>query len=106
MAPKVVPAFSSMWNGLLDLVSTRVMAGMGATIALLNVPARREIDAAVVDIEKIETAVEPEFPDYFVNAMAIPNKRDAFPRLFSVVDKPAAQPDSSGTGRRRRKKAM
>ncbi len=81
-------------------------AGMGATIALLNVPARREIEAAVLDIEKIETAVEPKFQEYFVNAMAIPNKRDAFPRLFSVVDKPAAQPDSPGTGRRRRKRAV
>ncbi len=80
-------------------------AGMGATIALLNVPARREIEAAVLDIEKIETAVEPKFQEYFVNAMAIPNKRDAFPRLFSVVDRPAAQPDSAGTGRRRRRRA-
>ena len=80
-------------------------AGMGATIALLNVPARREIEAAVLDIEKIETAVEPKFQEYFVSAMAIPNKRDAFPRLFSVVDRPAAQPDSPGTGRRRRRRA-
>ena len=79
-------------------------AGMGALIALLNVPARAEIEAAVRRIEKIETAVEPKFQDYFVDAMAIPNKRDAFPRLFSVVDKPApkAAGDGGGTGRRRR----
>ena len=80
-------------------------AGMGATIALLNVPAREEIEAAVLDIEKIETAVEPKFQEYFVNAMAIPNKRDAFPRLFSVVDKPVAGPVSTGAGRRRRRRA-
>ena len=81
-------------------------AGMGAMIALLNVPARAEIESAVRKIEKIETAMEPKFQDYFVDAMAIPNKRDAFPRLFSVVDKPAAGPETTGTGRRRRKRAM
>ena len=83
-------------------------AGMGAMIALLNVPAREEIEAAVCHIEKIETAVEPKFQDYFVNAMAIPNKRDAFPKLFSVVDKPAPKPVSAsiGTGRRRRRRAL
>ena len=81
-------------------------AGMGALIALLNVPARAEIEAAVRRIEKIETAVEPKFQEYFVDAMAIPNKRDAFPRLFSVVDKPAQGPDSAGAGRRRRRRAM
>ena len=81
-------------------------AGMGALIALLNVPARGEIEAAVRRIEKIETAVEPKFQEYFVDAMAIPNKRDAFPKLFSVVDRPAAGPDTAGTGRRRRRRAM
>ena len=81
-------------------------AGMGALIALLNVPARAETEAAVRKIEKIETAMEPRFQDYFVDAMAIPNKRDAFPRLFSVVDKPAAGPNLAGTGRRRRRRAV
>ncbi|MDE0129632.1 MAG: ASKHA domain-containing protein [Gammaproteobacteria bacterium] len=80
-------------------------AGMGALIALLHVPARAEIEAAVRRIEKIETAVEPKFQEYFVDAMAIPNKRDAFPRLFSVVDRPASGPRSAGGGRRRRKRA-
>ena len=83
-------------------------AGMGAMIALLNVPARAEIESAVRKIEKIETAMEPKFQDYFVDAMAIPNKRDAFPRLFSVVDKPASKPVSAsrGTGRRRRRRTI
>ena len=83
-------------------------AGMGAMIALLNVPARAEIEAAVRHVEKIETAVEPRFQEYFVNAMAIPNKRDAFPRLFSVVDKPATGPVAAGigTGRRRRRRTI
>ena len=80
-------------------------AGMGALIALLHVPARTEIESTVREIEKIETAVEPKFQEYFVDAMAVPNKRDAFPRLFSVVDRPAAGPDRTGPGRRRRRRA-
>ena len=79
-------------------------AGMGALIALLNVPARAEIEAAVRGIEKIETAVEPKFQEYFVDAMAIPNKRDAFPRLFAVLDRPPARAAAAGTGRRRRRR--
>ena len=81
-------------------------AGMGALIALLNVPARAEIEAAVRRIEKIETAVEPKFQEYFVDAMAIPNKRDAFPRLFSVVTRPEAGQESAGARRRRRRRVM
>ena len=65
-------------------------AGTGARIALLNNAARAEIESVVRDIEKIETAVEPKFQDYFVEAMAIPNKRDPFTKLFAAVKKPAA----------------
>lgn len=80
-------------------------AGTGARIALLNVGARNEIEAVVRKISKIETAVEPRFQEYFVDAMAIPNKRDAFPRLFSVVQRPAPKtlsPDGERPRRRRR----
>jgi len=83
-------------------------AGTGARIALLNVAARKEIETVVRKIEKIETAVEPKFQQYFVDAMALPNKTDEFPNLFSVVDKPAAktaQNDSDRPRRRRRKRA-
>ena len=40
-------------------------AGTGARIALLNCAARREIESVVRSIEKIETAIEPEFQNYF-----------------------------------------
>ena len=85
-------------------------AGTGARIALLNVAARREIEKIVREIEKIETAVEPKFQDYFVDAMALPNKKDAFPHLFSVVPKPAAKNKVGETNdgrirRRRRRKS-
>ncbi|MCH8866191.1 MAG: DUF4445 domain-containing protein [Proteobacteria bacterium] len=83
-------------------------AGTGARIALLNVGARREIESVVRSIEKIETAVEKKFQEYFVNAMAIPNKIDAFPHLFSVMEKPQAKTvinvnSGRGSSRRRRK---
>lgn len=83
-------------------------AGTGARIALLNVAARREIESVVRKIKKIETAVEPKFQEYFVDAMALPNKTDQFPKLFSVVKRPApkdAKNDANRPRRRRRSKA-
>ena len=79
-------------------------AGTGATIALLNVQARDEIEATVRRIEKVETAVEPRFQDHFVDAMAIPHGKDQFPRLFAVVARPARQAKINVGGRRRRRK--
>ena len=81
-------------------------AGTGARIALLNVAARREIEKVVREVEKIETAIEPKFQEYFVDAMAIPNKTDRFPLLFANVAKPAAKVVEAGeSGRRRRRRA-
>ena len=83
-------------------------AGTGARIALLNVDARREIERVVKSIEKIETAVEIKFQDYFVSAMAFPHKTDKFPNLFSVMQEPPAKLSSAevqgGKTRRRRRK--
>lgn len=81
-------------------------AGTGARIALLNVGARREIEKVVREVEKIETAIEPKFQEYFVDAMALPNKIDEFPLLFASVAKPAAKVVEAGkSGRRRRRRA-
>jgi uncharacterized 2Fe-2S/4Fe-4S cluster protein (DUF4445 family) len=81
-------------------------AGTGARIALLNSQSRTVIEGLVKNIEKIETAMEPKFQEYFVDAMAFPNKTDAFPNLFSVVDRPeakaVAQAPTGGRKRRRR----
>ncbi len=65
-------------------------AGTGARIALLNRGRREEIEAVVRRVDKIETAVEPSFQQYFVEAMAIPHKRDPFPNLRAVVALPEA----------------
>jgi len=47
-------------------------AGMGAATALLNTSQRKKIIRAVKTIEKMETALEPKFQDYFVDAMKFP----------------------------------
>jgi len=83
-------------------------AGTGARIALLNAQSRQLIESLVRDIEKIETAVEPKFQEYFVDAMAFPNKTDPFPLLFAVVEQPVqktpADESATSRGRRRRRR--
>jgi len=82
-------------------------AGTGALMALLNRDHRRDIEQTVRRIEKIETALEPSFQRIFVNAMAIPNKVDAFPHLASVVKLPErkvlAEGESGGENHPRRR---
>ncbi len=79
-------------------------AGTGARIALLNLAARAEIESVVREIEKIETATEPGFQDHFVNAMAIPNKRDAFTNLFATIARPEQKATMAEAPRRRRRR--
>ncbi|MGF0538072.1 ASKHA domain-containing protein [Agrobacterium sp. ES01] len=82
-------------------------AGDGALMCLLNRASRREIEDTVKRIEKIETALEPHFQQLFIDAMALPNKVDAFPQLSNVVTLPErkvlAEADGDGGGRRRRR---
>ena len=56
-------------------------------------------------IEKIETAIEPDFQRHFVAAMAFPNKEDAFPNLSQRVQLPARKEPGAEGGRRRRRSA-
>jgi uncharacterized 2Fe-2S/4Fe-4S cluster protein (DUF4445 family) len=63
-------------------------AGTGARIALLSAAARTEIETVVRRVEKVETAIAPNFQDYFVAAMNLPNSQDAFPNLERVVKLP------------------
>ena len=86
-------------------------AGTGALIALLSGTARREIEAVVRRVEKIETAVEPRFQEHFIEAMAIPHRTASNPQLERVVTLPA-RPATADRGadpraeRRRRRAAM
>ena len=83
-------------------------AGTGARIALLNEASRVEIEQVVRSIEKIETAVEPDFQQLFIDAMAFPNKVDAFPELAKVVTLPplkeASAESENGQKKRRRRR--
>ena len=86
-------------------------AGTGARIALLNHESRNEIEEVVPHVEKVETAVESNFQQHFVNAMAFPNKIDKFPKLAKEVQLPAENMngniydlDVPAPKRRRRKK--
>ncbi len=80
-------------------------AGDGALMALLNRGHRREIEETVRRIEKIETALEPDFQKFFVDAMALPNKTDAFPRLSAHVTLPERKQPQEGEGGRRRRRS-
>ena len=81
-------------------------AGTGALIALLSGAARREIEAVVRRVEKIETAVEPRFQEHFVEAMAIPHRTAPSPNLERVVTLPArpVTADRGGDARAERRR--
>ncbi|PWJ77634.1 uncharacterized 2Fe-2S/4Fe-4S cluster protein (DUF4445 family) [Pseudaminobacter salicylatoxidans] len=82
-------------------------AGTGALMALLNRDHRREIEQEVSRIEKIETALEPHFQQLFIDAMAMPNKVDPFPKLSEQVKLPPrkvlAEDGAGGDGAPRRR---
>jgi len=80
-------------------------AGTGARIALLNRASRAEIEHRARQIEKVETAVDANFQNHFVQAMGIPHSSHPFPNLSSAVQlpqPPAATGGSGNKGRRRR----
>ena len=70
-------------------------AGTGARIALLSRAARAEIEKVIRTVEKVETAIEPKFQDYFVAAMNIPHASDPFPNLVAEVDLPGVAFDEA-----------
>ena len=80
-------------------------AGVGARIALLDHDARDAIQQTVNRAERIETATESDFQDYFVAAMAFPHKTDPYPNLFSLVERPSPKRVAQAEGRRRRRRS-
>ena len=65
-------------------------AGMGAAMAMFNRAEQHKLVEAVRLIEKVETATEPKFQDYFVEAMAFPTAPQT------------SDDNQQGRGRRRR----
>ena len=85
-------------------------AGTGARIALLNLPSRVEIGEILPKVEKIETAIEPKFQEYFIEAMALPHKIDPYQELSKVVKLPPPKPkaktgDNDGKRKSRRRRS-
>ena len=90
-----------------NVIAAGNSAGTGARMALLNINYRKEIEDVVTKIEKIETAIEKDFQDFFVDAMAFPHKSDEYNNLKNQVDFSKTIISSKGTNKskkRRRKK--
>ncbi len=73
-------------------------AGTGARIALLNFPSRLEIGEILPKVEKVETAIEPKFQEYFIEAMALPHKTDPYTELARSVTLPPSKPRAEPLG--------
>ena len=83
-------------------------AGTGARIALCSVAARREAEALVRQITKVETAIEPRFQEHFVAANAIPHATAPFAGLRETQPLPEPSFNQGGSGEggaRRRRRA-
>ena len=72
-------------------------AGDGARIALLNKEKRLEAQRLVEWVRYVETAVDPDFQDEFVDAIHIPHASDPYPHLADILPKPASV---NGNGRK------
>ena len=86
-----------------EVTSAGNAASTGARIALLDSESRKEIESAVTQIEKIETATEPLFQDYFVKAMSIPHKSDDFSELKKIFKLPEMTKGEIRSKRKRRR---
>ena len=83
---------------LAKVASAGNAAGTGARIALLNLAARAEIESVVRRIEKIETAIEPNFQAPFRRRDGVPQQGGRVPEPCQADRPPGAQ----GAGRRGR----
>lgn len=79
-------------------------AGEGARRALLNAGARDQIEALVPHVEKIETALSPDFQRHFVDAMAIPHATHIFSALADRFVLPQTEAHGGEEPLRRRRR--
>ncbi len=77
-------------------------AGDGARIALLNRTKRVEAERISRWVRYIETAVDPDFQNAFVDAIHIPHARSEFPHLAGVLPARKAAPERPERLRKRR----
>jgi uncharacterized 2Fe-2S/4Fe-4S cluster protein (DUF4445 family) len=79
-------------------------AGDGARIALLNREKRREAQEIAYWVKYIETAVDPEFQNEFVDAIHLPHASDSFPHLHGLL--PTLDADRPRTRTRRHRRSV
>ncbi|CAN5518843.1 ASKHA domain-containing protein [soil metagenome] len=75
-------------------------AGAGAVQALLSREKRTEMETAVREVVKVETATEPRFQELFVAAMAFPHATAPSPQLAQLVTLPERVAPIAGRRRR------
>ncbi len=85
-----------------DVSSAGNAAGTGALMALTSKDARIEIEHRIPLVEKIETALDPDFQKYFVSAMGIPNSDDPYQKLAQTVTLPRATTNQTSRTNRNR----
>ena len=79
-------------------------AGTGARVCLLNRASRADIEKRARQITKIETAVDPDFQQHFVEAMAIPHATQDYKQLSRVASLPEfSNATERQVGRKRRR---
>jgi uncharacterized 2Fe-2S/4Fe-4S cluster protein (DUF4445 family) len=86
---------------LTQVSSANNAAGTGARIALLNRASRREIEKRVREVEKIETAIDANFQQHFVDALGIPHATHTFPVLSRSMALPGSPPKGDKSRRKR-----
>ncbi|RMF00307.1 MAG: DUF4445 domain-containing protein [Chloroflexi bacterium] len=79
-------------------------AGDGARIALLNRHKRLEAQEISPWIKYIETAIDDDFQDQFVDAIHLPHKSDAFPHLDGILPEPVLPAETVTPARPRRRR--
>jgi len=77
-------------------------AGDGARIALLSRAKRREARQVARWVDYVETAMEPEFQNEFVAALAFPHASDPFPHLAGLLPPETPKPSTDGRQSHRR----
>jgi len=87
-----------------NVVAVGNAAGDGARIALLNRDKRREAQEIAHWVRYIETAVDADFQQAFVEAIHLPHKKDAFPHLDGLLPAAPAEPKRGRKRRHRRRR--